>query len=77
MLYRHAVGARIPDPDAAELGWLLERHPEFRDKLGAGIDYFSVRNALYGTCCFEIVRKNGSTTDFSFHSCVDGKTPPR
>jgi Protein of unknown function (DUF3223) len=75
MLYRHAIGARVPDPDATELGWLLERHPEFRDKLGAGVDSFSVRNALYGTRCFEIVRTDGSKTDFSFQSCVDGKRP--
>ncbi len=75
MLYRHEIASQIPDPDATELNWLLERHPEFRDKLGGGIEHFSVRNALYGTRCFEIVRKDGSTTDFSFHSCVGGKAP--
>jgi hypothetical protein len=75
MLYRHPVGSHIPDPDATELTWLLERHPEFKDKLGSGIERFSVRNALYGTKCFEIVRTDGSTTDFSFNSCIEGKRP--
>ena len=75
MLYRHSIGSPIPDPDATELSWLLERHPEFLDKLGGGIEHFSVRDALHGTRCFEIVRKDGSTTDFSFKSCLDGKAP--
>lgn len=75
MLYRHEVGSTILDPDATELSWLLERHPEFQDKLGAGVKRFSLRNALYGTRCFEIVRTDGSITDFSFKSCIDGKRP--
>jgi hypothetical protein len=75
MLYRHDVDSQIPDPDSTELGWLLERHPEFHDKIGCGIERFSVRNALYGTRCFEIVRTDGSATDFSFKSCIEGKRP--
>lgn len=71
MLYRYGVGARISEPDTTELGWLLERNSEFRDKLGAG--HFSLRNALYGRRYFDILRQNGSNTDFSFHSCLDGK----
>lgn len=76
ILYRHVIGSRIPDPDATALSWLLERHPEVDEKIGAGIDYFSVRDAIYGTRCFDIVRTDGSTTDFSFGSCVHGKAPP-
>ena len=75
MLYRHGVGSYIPDPDASELGWLLERHPEYGEKLGPGIKGFRVRKAVFGTLCFEVVRTDGSTTDFSFNSCVEGKRP--
>lgn len=75
MLYSHQVGSSIPEPDTTELMWLLERHPEVDDKLGCGVDHFSVRDALYGTRCFEIVRKDGSTTDFSFKSCIEGRRP--
>lgn len=75
MLYRYAVGERIPDPEATELNWLLERHPEFVDKSGVGIEYFNVRSALFGTRCFEINRTDSSKTDFSFKSCVNGKAP--
>ena len=75
ILYRHEIGQRIPDPDAAELEWLLERHSEAADKIGSGVDYFSVRDAIYGTRCFEVARVDGTATDFSFKNCVDGKAP--
>jgi hypothetical protein len=75
ILYRHLIGRRIPEPDATELAWLLERHPEVDQKIGAGIDYLSVRDALYGKRCFEVVRIDGTSTDFSFGSCVDGRAP--
>lgn len=75
ILHRHEIGSDIPEPDATELSWLLERHPEVSDKLGIGVEQFRVRNALYGTRCFEIVRKDGSVTDFSFKSCIEGKRP--
>lgn len=75
MLYRHPVGSRIPAPDATELSWLLERHPEVSDKVGIGVDYFSVRSAIFGTKCFEVVRTDGVATDFSFGSCVNSKAP--
>jgi hypothetical protein len=75
MLYRHPISARIGEPDNAELNWLLERHPEYPGKAGCGVDYFSVRDAIYGTRCFEIVRTDGSRTDFSYLTCLDGKAP--
>ncbi|WP_354114323.1 DCL family protein [Bradyrhizobium sp. RT3a] len=56
---------------------MLERHPEVDQKIGVGIDHFSVRDALYGTRCFEVARTDSSTTDFSFGSCVNGKAPSR
>src|SRR4051812_18580839 len=75
MLYRYEIGQSIPDPHATELRWLLERHPEVDQKLGSGIDHFSGRAAIFGTRCFEVVRTDGSATDFSFGSCVTGKAP--
>jgi hypothetical protein len=73
MLHRWPVGEQIGEPDATQLGWLLERHPGFREKAGAGVAGFSVRDAIYGYRCFEIMRLDGSKTDFSFDKCVDGK----
>lgn len=75
ILYRYQVGEIIPDPDHTELGWLLERHSEAADKIGTGVKNFSVRDALYGTRCFEVIRVDGKRTDFSFKNCIDGKGP--
>lgn len=75
MLYRYAIGETIPDPDATELIWLLERHPEVDDKIGCGVARFSVRKGLFDTRCFEITRTDGKTTEFSFKTCLDGKRP--
>ncbi len=75
ILYRYEFGTPIPDPDATHLHWLLERHPESASKVGAGIAHFSVRSAIYNTRCFEVVRVNGETTDFSLKSCINGKAP--
>jgi hypothetical protein len=74
ILYRHALGIRIPDPDATELGWLLERHPEYGQKVGCGIDHFIThKNNEFPTIGFYLIRKDGSGTDFSYLKCVNGK----
>jgi hypothetical protein len=75
ILHRYEFGMLIPEPDATELHWLLERHPESASKAGVGIAHFSIRSAMFGTRCFEVVRVNGETTDFSLKSCIDGKAP--
>ena len=53
----------------------MERHHEYRQKLGAGIDYFITENAAYGTRGFRIIRLDKSSTDFSYPKCIDGKAP--
>ena len=75
LLHRYDIGARIEEPDATQLYWLLERHPESDSKRGLGVDYFSVRNAMYGQRCFEIIRVDGTKTDFSFKTCITGRSP--
>jgi hypothetical protein len=75
VLYAWDIGQLIEDPDASELGWLLERHPEYLQKCGAGVIGFSVRSALYNTRCFEVIRADESRTDFSFRSCISSAAP--
>ena len=71
---RYAVGQRIPDPDHTRLIWLLARHASADEKVGGGVDHFSVTNMPpYNTLCFQIVRKDGTATEFSAPDCVDGK----
>lgn len=52
---------------------LLENHPEASQKIGCGVDYFSIGKGQYGTRCFFIHRKDNSFTDFSYRSAVSGK----
>jgi hypothetical protein len=72
ILYAYDFGSRIPEPHHSQMRWLLERHPD-SEKIGIGIDHFSVRSAIHRTRCFEVVRVNGTRTDFSLGTCVDGK----
>ena len=69
MLARYRVGDRISDTDALDLAALLERHDEFTQKVGGGVDHFSVMMTEHGTPCFRIERKDGTGTDFSYRHC--------
>lgn len=74
MLSRYSPGQRVSDADADDLADLLTRHPEAISKIGVGINHFEVRLApQMGTQCFWIVRRDATSTDFSFMTCVRGK----
>jgi hypothetical protein len=53
-----------------DLSALLERHDEYTQKVGCGVDHFEVMATEHGTNCFRIVRKDGSGTDFSYRHCI-------
>lgn len=76
---RYPDGVLIPEPDSSFLAELLTIHPEAADKIGCGIGHFTVMtDAIFGrTRHFVVHRTNGSSTDFSFHSCVDGRNHRR
>jgi hypothetical protein len=74
MLARYADGASVVGDDAADLAALLVRHPEAQKKIGAGVLEFYVAPAEgMGTRCFHLRRTDGSSTDFSYLSCVSGR----
>jgi hypothetical protein len=75
ILYGHPLHTRIPEPDATHLRWLLERHYEFAQKAGAGVDHFIIVNTLYSALGFNIIRVDGSTASFSYITALDGKMP--
>jgi hypothetical protein len=76
MLNKYEVGQLVNDAEAVQLACLLEQHPDAYDKIGSGLSVFRVGNAIYGTKCFEIVRADGSSTDFSYIACIDGRPSP-
>lgn len=77
MLYRHPLGQAVPEPDATELSWLLGRHHDYEQKQGVGIACFMPhKTPVWGTVGFKIVRVDGSETDFSYRTCLDGQKTP-
>lgn len=78
MLYRYEVNRRLNDKDLQEFLWLLERHPESDQKIGAGVSFIAVEmHPVFITQrCFRIYRVDGSRTDVSFLSCVNGTAKP-
>ena len=74
MVARYADGQRIELEDDAVLRDLICLHPERAQKIGSGISHFTVAtdNEWGRTRHFVIVRLNGESTDFSYHTCIDG-----
>jgi hypothetical protein len=72
-------GVTIPAPDSSFLAELLTLHPESDDKIGTGVSHFTVStDIVFGhTRHFVVHRRDGSSTDFSFHACIDGRKDRR
>src|SRR5688572_18481074 len=64
----------ITEQDDSFLRDLIAIHPEAVAKVGCGISHFSSQtDPIWKTTRhFVLVRTDGSTTDFSFHTCLDG-----
>jgi hypothetical protein len=75
ILRKYKPGDRVSDEDQLHLSALLERHPEYKQKIGAGVDHFEVMKTEQGTNCFRVVRVDGTGTDFSVKSCITGRAP--
>lgn len=76
---RYKDGERIAQEDDGFLRDLISIHPEAEVKYGCGISHFSVeRDVEFGTTRhFVIHRIDGSKTDVSFHSAIDGRNERR
>lgn len=77
MLGRYKAGDRVSDDDALDLSALVERHDEYPQKVGVGVDHFEVMTTEHGTNCFRIVRVDGTETDFSYRHCITQRPPSR
>ncbi|MEO1406071.1 MAG: DCL family protein [Pseudomonadota bacterium] len=75
MLNGYTPKERVSDEDALHLASLLERHTEYDQKVGCGVDHFKVMMTEHGTQCFWVIRTDGSGTDFSYTHCIEGRAP--
>lgn len=77
ILNRYAIGHDLNQEDFEVLSELLERHPDYEEKLRHGISSIRVlpddqnRNR-----CFWIVGENDELTDFSYLICINGEHRP-
>lgn len=70
MLKRYKPGERVSDVDAQDVEGLFQRHPEFKERSGDGIDHFEIQIADFGSRCFRVVRKDGTWDRFSYKKCI-------
>jgi Protein of unknown function (DUF3223) len=73
LLYSQPLKVAIQEPHHAFLRALLSMHPRAEEKIGEGIDHFSVENSVRGGRCFCLTRIDGTKTDFTFYECMRGK----
>jgi hypothetical protein len=72
---RHQDDQTITGSDSEFLHDLIHLHPEACSKVGCGVSHFTTRvdpvwkNGRH----FVLIRTDGSSTDFSFISCIEGK----
>ncbi len=62
--------------DTEHLHMLIVHHPESDQKIGCGISHFTVttETVFRKTRHFVLHRNDGTSTDFSFISCIDGRS---
>jgi hypothetical protein len=71
ILNRYDVKAFVTDPDdEAFLLDLFQRHPEWEQKKGVGIDVIQIQKSEFGSRCFVLLRLDGTSTDISFQKCL-------
>ncbi|CAN8245311.1 unnamed protein product [Cochlearia groenlandica] len=78
ILNNYEIDALLNERDERLLMMALLFHPNRADKIGQdfqGIKGIKVADSKHGNArCFEVVRKDGTTEDFSYHKCVLGAT---
>lgn len=75
IISKHDAGNSLEGDDFSFISDLLAIHPESEQKIGCGISRIFVGlDAQYQkNKCFYLGRKDGSSTDFSWVACIDGR----
>lgn len=64
-------GKPLPNSICDLLYFLLQNHHDRNKKIGGGIKYFTVGKHPTGNKCFIIIRKDGTSDDFSYLKCLE------
>ena len=74
ILRKYPLNTYINSEDFLFILDLLNRHPRQEEKIGVGILSIKIQKDEFGrNKQFLILRKDGSSTDFSYLTCLDGK----
>ena len=73
LLYSQPLKVALHEPHHSFLRALLAMHPRADEKIGKGIDHFTVEYSVRGGRCFCLTRIDGTKTDFTFYECVLGR----
>ncbi|XP_028548583.1 DNA-directed RNA polymerase IV subunit 1 [Dendrobium catenatum] len=74
ILLKYPINRYVTAADREILMKALARHPSSDAKIGTGVQDIKVgySSEHKGSKCFILVRKDGTTEDFSYHKCVAG-----
>ncbi|XP_019094155.1 PREDICTED: DNA-directed RNA polymerase IV subunit 1-like [Camelina sativa] len=75
ILYNYEINAPLSERDETFVSMVLCFHPNMAEKIGPGFQGIRVAHSKHGDSrCFEVVRIDETTEDFSYHKCVLGAT---
>ena len=75
-LNSYDFGAVLNEEDIADITALLLENETRKDKIGCGIKEIRIGKVQFGTKCFQIIRNDLTTENFSYVYCINGDLKP-
>lgn len=76
ILHKYQPAVVIPTPDHDDLMQLLLLHPKRDEKIGPGVDHFTVGETWSGRCFMLVRVGRGGSVDFSYLKCFENNGAP-
>lgn len=73
ILRNSSIGIELGEEETEFLKGVLALHAEAERKIGAGVRAFRVTASKYGSRCFEVLRVDGTSAEFSYIKCLRKK----
>ena len=75
-LNSYEFGEVLNEEDTADVTALLLENETRRDKIGCGIKEIQIGKVQFGTKCFQIIRNDLTSENFSYIYCINGDLKP-
>lgn len=73
ILHDSDLGVELDRPLQEFMADILQRHPEAAQKIGPGVRAIRVTTSKYGNRCFEVLRVDETSAEFSYLKCLKRK----